>query len=315
MINLNKKFLELNRNIRDSQFPLNYKDGVKAYYGINKDGFFRLSFLSSKSPEIKGITKNISIVQGFSTENNYWTCFDLKNDSLLSVFCTFGEDLVSCILDEDDENVALTKLRARFNTWIALFRKTRTPLSPERAKGLYGELYFMKSYLINKYSPENSVMCWSGPDNLSKDFSINDTWYEAKTINVGATVAKISSIQQLSSNKTGKLIIIRVEEMSEAANEDDSNINNLCQFIISSISDIEIKDQFLLKLSQAGYDFSDDLGNKNYHVHMVEAYQVDNNFPSIRETDVKVDVVSNVSYDLILKMIKEFKVELDYYES
>ena len=88
MINLNKKFIELNRNIKDSQFPINFKGAVKAYYGINKDGFYRISFLSSKSPDIKGSTKNITIVQGNSNEANYWTCFDLKNDSLLSVFCT-----------------------------------------------------------------------------------------------------------------------------------------------------------------------------------------------------------------------------------
>ena len=82
MINLNKKFIELIRNIKDSQYPINFKCAVRAYYGINIDGFYRISFLSSKSPDIKGTTKNISIVQGNSSENNYWTCFDLKNDSL-----------------------------------------------------------------------------------------------------------------------------------------------------------------------------------------------------------------------------------------
>ena len=267
MINLNKKIIELNRNIKDSQYPINFKGAVRAYYGINKDGFYRISFLSSKSPDIKGTTKNITIVQGNSSENNYWTCFDLKNDSLLSVFCTFGEDLISCVLEEKDEYVALSRLRARFNTWLALFRKTRTPLSPEKAKGLYGELYFIKKYLIDKYSIEEAVKCWSGPEKYSKDFAINDTWYEVKTINVGSSVAKISSIQQLSSDVTGKLIVIRVEEMADSFDEEDSTINKLCQSIISSISDSEIKDLFLIKLSEIGYDFCDELGDKNYHVH------------------------------------------------
>ena len=63
MIDLNKKFVELNRNIKDSQYPINYKGAVRAYYGINKDGLYRISFLSSKSPDIKGTTKNITIVQ------------------------------------------------------------------------------------------------------------------------------------------------------------------------------------------------------------------------------------------------------------
>lgn len=147
MINLNKKFALLNRNIKDSQYPINLEGAVRAYYGVSKDGFYRISFLSSKNTDIKGTTKNISVVQGNSNENYYWTCFDLKSDTLLSVFCTFGEDLISCVLDENNENVAISRLRSRFKTWLALFRKTRTPLSPEKAKGLYGELYFINKYL------------------------------------------------------------------------------------------------------------------------------------------------------------------------
>ena len=311
MINLNKKFVELNRNIKDSQYPINYKGAVRAYYGVNKDGFYRISFLSSKSPDIKGTTKNITIVQGNSNEQNYWTCFDLKNDSLLSVFCTFGEDLISCVLEEKDEYVALSRLRARFNTWLALFRKTRTPLSPEKAKGLYGELYFIKKYLFEKYTPEDAIKCWSGPEKYSKDFAINDTWYEVKTISVGSTVAKISSIQQLSSDVPGKLIVIRVEEMADTFDEEYSTINKLCQSIISSINDSETKDLFLIKLSEMGYDFCDDLGDKNYHVHKVESYIVNNEFPALREKDINVDVINNVSYEIILKMIKEYMEELN----
>ena len=173
MTNLQQKFLDLNRNIKSAQFPINLKGAVKAYYGISEEGFYRISFLSSKNPEIKGTTKNISIVQGFVGENNYWTCFDLKNDTLLSVFCTFGEDLISCVSNEADENVAITKIRARFNTWLALFKKSKTPLSAEKAKGLFGELYFLKNYMSRKYSIDNAINSWSGPECYSKDFSID----------------------------------------------------------------------------------------------------------------------------------------------
>ena len=39
MTNLYLKFIELNRNIKDSQKLINLKGIVKAYYGINRDGF------------------------------------------------------------------------------------------------------------------------------------------------------------------------------------------------------------------------------------------------------------------------------------
>lgn len=114
MINLNKKIYRIKQKHQRFSIPINFKGAVRAYYGINKDGFYRISFLSSKSPDIKGTTKNITIVQGNSSENNYWTCFDLKNDSLLSVFCTFGEDLISCVLEEKDEYVAVIKTKSAF---------------------------------------------------------------------------------------------------------------------------------------------------------------------------------------------------------
>lgn len=311
MINLYKCFTELNRNIRDSQKLINLGGTVKAYYGISSNGCFRLSFLSKESPNIKGTTKNIEVIQGFSGDTNYRTCFDLKNDSLLSVFCTFGEDMVSCVVDEIDEHSALTKLRGRFNTWLALFKKSRNPLSPEKAKGLFGELYFINSFMIEKYGDLKAINSWSGPEMMNKDFAVNDTWYEIKTINTSSAVAKISSIQQLASEKQGFLVVIRVEEMADSFDGENSTINKLCQNIISRIKDSETKDEFLNKLSEIGYDFCDDLGNKNYNVHKIESYLVDDSFPVLRESDIKSEAINNVSYELVLKLIDDYKEGLN----
>lgn len=310
MINLYKKFVELNRNIKDSQKLINLDGVVKAYYGINKDGFFRISFLSKDSPNIKGTTKNIEIVQGNSGDNNYWTCFDLKNDTLLSAFCIFGEDLISCVYDEKEEYNTLTKLRVRFNTWLALFKKSRTPLSLEKAKGLYGELYFINEYMIEKYGADNAIDCWSGPEMYSKDFSIEKTWYEIKTVNTGSATIKISSIQQLSSDFDGHLIVIKVEEMSDSFDVDKSSINKLCQLIISKIDNSETKDMFLNRLSELGYDFCDDIGNKNYQVHEMTAYLVNSDFPILREVDIKSEAINNVGYELVLKLINDYKEKI-----
>lgn len=309
MLNLYDKFNLLNRSIKDTQYPISTEGAIKAYYGISNEGFFRISFLSTSSVGIKGTTKAISIVDGATSNGNYWTCFDLKNDDLLSVFCSFGEDMISCIEKESNETMAASKLRFRFNTWVALFRKTRTPLSEEKAKGLFGELYFMKTTLIDRYGYPKTISSWSGPEQYSKDYAIDDTWYEIKTVAVGSAVAKISSLQQLSSDVDGHLVVIRVEEMAPTYNGSDSSINNLLQSIISSIEDNETKDLFLDKISNYGYDFSDDLGNKKYAVKRVEKYRVDASFPVLRERDIKSNAVNNVSYELILKLIKDWLEE------
>ena len=52
----------------------------KNKYGLTKDGFQRLSFLSkSKPPKIES-TKMLKVIQGEEGEGNYWTCFDLVDE-------------------------------------------------------------------------------------------------------------------------------------------------------------------------------------------------------------------------------------------
>ena len=198
----------------------------------------------------------------------------------------------------------------RFNTWLALFKKSRTQLSIEKAKGLYGELYFIDNYMNRKYGITEAINSWSGPEMYSKDFAIKDTWYEIKTIGNNTPTIKISSLQQLSSDNLGHLIVIKVEEMSESYNGEKSSINKLCQSIISQIKDNETKDKFLQKLTDVGYDFCDDLGNKNYQVHSLIAYKVDDKFPILREKDLRSDAINNISYEIILKLIKEYEEKL-----
>ena len=306
MINLYEKFCTLNRTIKNAQTIIKSTGIIKAYYGISKEGFFRVSFLSSKEIGIKELTKNINIIQGYSSDNNYWTCFDLHDDNLLQVFCTFGEDLISCIFEEQDEKHAVTQLKNRYRTWVALFKKNRNTLSQEKLKGLFGELYFLKNFMIGKYGVEDSVKAWSGPELYNKDFSINETWYEIKTINPISAVVKISSIQQLSSEYEGNLVIIKAENMSEAYKGKDSSINEIVQYIISNIKQNDLKDLFLDKLLNAGFDFSDEGGNIKYQVMNLEFYIVNKEFPTLRETDIKNKAINNVSYELVIKLIEDF---------
>lgn len=306
MIDLFKKFNDLNRSIKDVQYPIAVKGAIKAYYGISAEGLFRIAFLSTNKTNIEGTTKSIAVIRGNSGKNNYWTCFDLKNDDLLSVFCCFGEDIVSCVENEPNEPIAANKLRGRYKTWQALFRKPRTPLSEEKAKGLFGELYFLKNVLLTIYAENQAITGWSGPDKYNKDFAIEDTWFEVKTINPSSPVVKISSLQQLSASNLGYLVIIRVEEMAAAYSGLDNSINAIIQTIVSTLKAPDVKDLFLSKVAEYGYDFADDIGNKKYLVKGEEKYVVDHDFPILREEDINSNAVNNVSYELIIRQIKKW---------
>lgn len=140
----------------------------------------------------------------------------------------------------------------------------------------------------------------------SKDFAISDHWYEIKTISAHSTVVKISSIQQLASDYVGHLIVVTTDEMADTFSGKDSSINELIQFIISEIADDNVKDEFLEKLSNIGYDMCDELGDKKYQVLKMDKYIVDDKFPILRESDIKSKAISNISYELVLKLLDDF---------
>lgn len=309
MINLYEKFKGLNRSIHDCQYPINSSGAIKAYYGIDINGFFRLSFLSTKNPECKGETKNIQVIKGTASEGNFWTCFNLQTDSLLSVFCTFGEDMVSCVISEPDESKAAALLRKRYSTWVALFKKNRSGMAVEKAKGLFGELYVLKNVIIPIHGVELSVKGWSGPDKASKDFFIGESWDEVKTTSPTSPIVKIASIDQLDSDKPGKLLVVRAEDVSDAYNGDDCNINKLCQVLLPLIKSQDLKDDFLKKISEYGFDFCDEIGDKNYDVKRIERFNVTPSFPAIRANNIPVSSVNNLSYELVLSAVKDFMEE------
>ena len=96
-----------------------------------------------------------------------------------------------------------------------MFKKVSCSLSNEKEQGLFGELYFLDKYMIPKYGVDNSINAWTGPLGYNKDFSINNTWYEIKTIGVNSTCINISSLSQLSSDIPGILTILGLKKMSE----------------------------------------------------------------------------------------------------
>ena len=63
----------------------------------------------------------------------------------------------------------------------------------------------LKNIVAPKYGINTAVQAWGGPDMQSKDFTVNETWYEVKTIGANADSIHISSLTQLASEYTGHL--------------------------------------------------------------------------------------------------------------
>lgn len=308
MINIEQLFKEMPSTILNNQRKIIINTKIKIYYGLSKEGFLRISFLSACRPhEIEG-TKLIRVLQLNESEDVYWTCFDLLDINAKSAYFLLIEDLIQSIVDCETEISCLLTIKNRFIIWKKMLgRLVSGEMSEEKVKGLFGELYFLYNYMIPNYGVNNAVLSWGGPDNNSKDFTLPNNWFEIKTINPGVNEVKISSLTQLDSDIPGKLSIIRVEPMSEAYYDGMSSIEDLIYKILNSIEDLSLKEKFLYKLDKLKYSPIDTSTKLKYKVHSIDIYNVDASFPRICINDIKYQEICKVSYSLYIKAIEKYK--------
>ena len=307
-INFEKIYSSLAEDLSGKQKRLNIDCSIGVFYGLNKDGNFRLSFLSSRAGNKMESTKLIKVHQWKESAEVYWTCFDLVKPEAQRAFYLFCANLIESIVDEKDEYQALLSLKKRYFVWKSLFSKEpKEGLSREIVQGLFGELYFMKKVLMEKYDVAKVINSWSGPDLMSKDFSIDDTWYEIKTIGANSTVVKISSLAQLSSENTGHLSVIKVEQMSPEFSNGESSVEELFKSILNDLKDEVVESNFINKITSFGVGLINECFSIKFSVKDICSYLVNDEFPRLTEKDVIRSEICDIKYSLILNAISKYK--------
>lgn len=309
MINFEEKFNELQDEFSGKQKKILVNSALKVYYGITKDGYLRISFMSTIKPLNLESTKDLKISLGQESEDVYWICFDLLNPNASKVFYSFCEDLVEAVTNKFDETEALVELKNRYYAWKMMF-KNKKQMSSESNQGLYGELYFMDKYMLERYNAIDVIKAWVGPNKFSKDFSINDDWFEVKTISSSSSTIKISSISQLSSLTPGNLVVVKVDRMSDKYEDGYSDIYDLFQSIMFKIADNETKEVFIEKLIKYGFDFENNSNMEKYKFMNISFYSVDDAFPRLKESDIKYQEIGKITYELILNTLDKYKKDI-----
>lgn len=307
MVDFELKFDELISETKGNHKKLDVNSILGVYYGLSRDGLPRLAFSSSSaSPELKS-TKVLRVEQGWESPLVYWTCFDLLQPDAKKAFCAFCMNLTEAVEGFVDEYSALLALKRRYTIWKMMFKNdSGSALSPEKMQGLYGELYFLKNCLLPNCTPSVAIHAWGGGDGNSKDFAIQNTWYEIKTVGANSTEVKISSLTQLESESDGHLVIIKVEKMSRQFEKCDSNVENLISSIISSIDDEEVEEAFLTKLSNYGLNSSCDCFSDKFDVKSVRRYKVDRLFPRLTSVNVPYKEICRAEYSLSIGMLNSY---------
>ncbi len=310
MIDFDLIYNTLKEQANGNQKRLSVVSPLGIFFGYSPEGLLRLSFMSSCQPPKLESTKILRVSQGKEHKDVFWTCYDLLVIEAQKVYFTFCENLIEAVSGEISEKQALSLLKKRYITWKSMFKKEVEKSIPhEIIQGLFGELYFLKKFMIPKYGSEKAIRSWSGPDFKSKDFSVVEDWFEIKTVGANADTVEISSLAQLSSDQPGHLAIIRVEEMSEEFDNGESSIGQLLKGIVADIDDETVEGIFLTKLSSYGFDISNESIDLKFKVKAFWKYVVDDTFPRITEDAILHPAICDIRYSLSIAALSNYMEE------
>lgn len=230
--------------------------------------------------------------------------FSLKDDEMSGLFYKFCDDIIEQTRDLKDIRDGYRAVTARFFQWKKMFVLSRnTFLTEPEIMGLIGEILFLKNILSKEIGLSEALKSWSGQELTHKDFSCDNRWYEVKTINRGNPNVRISSLEQLDSEKEGELIVFSMEKMSAAYN--GVTLNKLILETRQMFLSREESDDFLAKVALQGYEYNNYYDDFVFEISNVMRYAVGKEFPKLTSANVP-KAIFKASYDISLSEIQSF---------
>ena len=279
---------------------------ISLYVGRDENGFCAMEYVGDFNINKKIKSSSVICINHYKIPSgNKSIVFSLIDERWMNQFITFCNDVCKQTerLQKDSPKGYEAVCNAYF-VWQKMFKGQNDILGESAIKGLIGELLYLKNNIIPIYGTTKSIEAWSGTDKTKKDFSIDNTWYEIKTIDVGKPTVEISSIEQLDSSTEGTLAVFQVEKMAPSFN--GVNLNSLAESIITLFTSLQDKDDFISKLNKAGYFPNTDYEEFVYDVKKLTEYNVDNSFPRLKKDGIPVAVAS-ASYELLLSELATHK--------
>lgn len=273
------------------------------YIGLDDKGRKAIELRASFTPVKVSGTSAIEVNQ-YKKEEYNTVRFSLKDDEMSGLFYKFCDDIIEQTRDLKEVKEGYRAVTTRFFQWKKMFVLSKnTFLTEPEIMGLIGEVLFLKNILSKEIGLSAALKSWSGQELTHKDFSCDDRWYEVKTINRGNPNVRISSLEQLDSEKEGELIVFSMEKMSPAYN--GVTLNKVILETKQIFNSREESDDFLAKVALQGYEYNNYYDDFVFEISNVIRYKVNKEFPKLTAENVP-KAVAKANYDILLFDIKDF---------
>lgn len=276
------------------------------HIGLDEKGRKSIELRSMFKPVKVTGTSAIDVTQYTKPEYNTIR-FSLKDDDMSGLFYKFCEDIIEQTKDLKNEKDGYKAITTRFFQWKKMFVLSKnTFLTEPEIMGMIGEILFLRGPLAEEIGLSEALKSWSGQELTHKDFSCSDKWYEVKTISRGNTTVRISSLEQLDSDKNGELIVYSLEKMSPAYN--GISLNKLILETRQMFLSADDADTFLAKVAMQGYEYNNYYDEFVFEVSGLTRYKVTDQFPKLTHANVPKEI-TKANYDLALAEIMSFSTK------
>lgn len=243
-----------------------------------------------------------------NTEKNY-LIFKLVNSEHKDIFSVLCEDLILNISSVTNQIQLFKTLLNRFEKWKSLFDKLNSVgLTPQEQRGLYGELYFLRNFLITNSDFNKVLNSWTGPAKEIRDFQLGNNALEVKTT-TGNNHQKIhiSSERQLDLSNLQNLYLYHIS--LDVRHQDGETLNQIVDSISDLLnSDFAAMNCFNNKLLEAGFfnHHRDNYKDIGYFIRQDAFYRVEDEFPRIQENEIRLGV-GDVKYSIIVDNCQNYR--------
>ena len=276
------------------------------HIGLDEKGRKSIELRSMFKPVKVTGTSAIDVTQYTKPEYNTIR-FSLKDDDMSGLFYKFCEDIIEQTKNLKNEKDGYKAITTRFFQWKKMFVLSKnTFLTEPEIMGMIGEILFLRGPLADEIGLSEALKSWSGQELTHKDFSCSDKWYEVKTISRGNTTVRISSLEQLDSDKNGELIVYSLEKMSPAYN--GISLNKLILETRQMFLSADDADTFLAKVAMQGYEYNNYYDEFVFEVSGLTRYKVTDQFPKLTHANVPKEI-TKANYDLALAEIMSFSTK------
>lgn len=240
---------------------------------------------------------------------------ELLDDKAEDIFLLLCRDIIEATRATSTEQEFVHEMIARTWMWHRFLQRGQSGLlTPEEQRGLIGELTILRQICIPQYGKSSAVEGWTGPLGTARDFEYGATCLEIKARRAPSLpFVEINSEFQLDPEGLVALLlfVVNVTAASESTGQ------TLTTLVEATRSELSVEGEALNvldeRLSAAGYRLTDDYSEWHWAVGAYQAFQVTEQFPSIRHSRLSGGI-SNVEYRLSLQQCQPWEIALSRVE-